>query len=1036
MSSNIKLTNPLSRDGTSQSKRFLPSLDPDYIKLDERSQSDLIQFAKLFAREIQYYDLEYSPDGDWQSFFENPERSDQPHMSLFMAFLNLFGKVQGQLNQMTRRHLDFYFQDVLKLKRKPAQEDKVHILLECAKNVDKFKLDKYSLLSAGEDNLGNELRYRTDREIVVTPAYVDSLKSIFVDFDNEARTYASDATNSADGLGKAFSEPGQKWNAFGESQAGKKDTQKTMYEASHGFVISSPILLLNEGIRTVRITLEFSNPESYDRKKLKLDDLKLEAFFSGLDGWSEAKDVLVLKEDSDQQMVLEVKLGVDDESIIPLGQDSDESFNTKWPMIKLQCKKDSQQFAYEYLMSLKLKKVLIKASVEGLRNVMLQNDQSTLSPDKPFQPFGTTPSLGSTFYIGSTETFSKKLDELKLNIEWHEMPDSDLGQYYGAYVPDSVALNNDSFQAKVFSLSNKSWKEAENKIQLFNSNDASSKRQIVFETGHAHLVKVHSEILTDALKSARYSNDTQFGFLKLELTNPSNSFKAFGHRQYPDAYAQAILKKSQNQSAELPNSPYTPTIKSFSIDYEASQEIFLDSSENRAYPFKFFHTEPFGYEEKSLDGSVSLFPIQDYEGNLFIGIKELNPPQDLSCLFQVAEGSSDPSMSLKEKDIEWSYLSDEGWKSLSDRGKLFDSTGGLLTSGIITFQIPSDASDTHSLMPIGYHWLRSSIKKDSGGVARFIDVRAQAVTATFVNNNNDPLHLSKPLAAGKIKELIEKPAAIKSVQQPYASFNGKMEEQSNAFDTRVSERLRHKNRSVSIWDYERIVLEKFPSIYQVRCINHTSRDSEFVPGSVTLVVIPNLRNLNATNTLEPKVSAHILNEIKEYLVERTSPFVNIEVINPEYQQLLLDFKVGFHPEYDAGFYSQQLNEEIKRFLSPWAYDEGEDIFFGGKTFKSVVLTFVEQRPYVNFVNDFQMFHNITESSGIGNMIIGRDFGISDEWGIVREDLEVAEATSSRVILVSYPQHVIEVIDQDDSTCQGARGLGIGYMAVDIDFKVK
>ena len=233
-----------------------------------------------------------------------------------------------------------------------------------------------------------------------------------------------------------------------------------------------------------------------------------------------------------------------------------------------------------------------------------------------------------------------------------------------------------------------------------------------------------------------------------------------------------------------------------------------------------------------------------------------------------------------------------------------------------------------------------------------------------------------------------------------------------------------------------MVLEKFPSIYQVRCINHTSRDSEFDPGSVTLVVIPNLLNLNATNLLEPRVSTHTLNDIRQYIMERTSPFVDIEVINPEYQQLLLDFKVGFFSGYDAGFYGQQLNQELKRYLSPWAFDEGEDVVFGGRTYKSVVLTFVEKRPYVDFVNDFRMYHNITESFGIGNMIIGRDFGISDVSGIIREDLEVAEATSSRAILVSYPQHAIEVINEESARCEGARGLGIGYMAVDIDFKVK
>ena len=109
---------------------------------------------------------------------------------------------------------------------------------------------------------------------------------------------------------------------------------------------------------------------------------------------------------------------------------------------------------------------------------------------------------------------------------------------------------------------------------------------------------------------------------------------------------------------------------------------------------------------------------------------------------------------------------------------------------------------------------------------------------------------------------------IKSVEQPYASFNGKLPEEGNDYYRRVSERLRHKNRPITIWDFERIVLEEFPSVYKLKCLNHTRMNeyySEQAPGNVSLIVISNLRNQNAVNPLQPTTSLSTLTAIKEFL---------------------------------------------------------------------------------------------------------------------------------------------------------------------------
>ena len=67
------------------------------------------------------------------------------------------------------------------------------------------------------------------------------------------------------------------------------------------------------------------------------------------------------------------------------------------------------------------------------------------------------------------------------------------------------------------------------------------------------------------------------------------------------------------------------------------------------------------------------------------------------------------------------------------------------------------------------------------------------------------------------------------------NFNGKMKEAGNKFYTRVSERLRHKGRTIALWDYERLVLQYFPGVYKVKCINHASLSS-FADAGHTLII--------------------------------------------------------------------------------------------------------------------------------------------------------------------------------------------------------
>ena len=105
----------------------------------------------------------------------------------------------------------------------------------------------------------------------------------------------------------------------------------------------------------------------------------------------------------------------------------------------------------------------------------------------------------------------------------------------------------------------------------------------------------------------------------------------------------AAKKGSIDANAYQVNPPYTPKIKSLGLCYSASVEIVMANYLRGAQDDRIDHIHPFGAGEilplPDPDGSrYTLLPRYDDEGQLYIGVRDLQPPQTLTLLFQMAEG--------------------------------------------------------------------------------------------------------------------------------------------------------------------------------------------------------------------------------------------------------------------------------------------------------------------------------------------------------------------------------------------------------------
>ena len=68
MASSCNDTNLLQYSGTSQAQRLLQALLAEYVKVDERTVSQLILFAKKYGAYLNYYNTANELTGDWQDF--------------------------------------------------------------------------------------------------------------------------------------------------------------------------------------------------------------------------------------------------------------------------------------------------------------------------------------------------------------------------------------------------------------------------------------------------------------------------------------------------------------------------------------------------------------------------------------------------------------------------------------------------------------------------------------------------------------------------------------------------------------------------------------------------------------------------------------------------------------------------------------------------------------------------------------------------------------------------------------------------------
>lgn len=337
----------------------------------------------------------------------------------------------------------------------------------------------------------------------------------------------------------------------------------------------------------------------------------------------------------------------------------------------------------------------------------------------------------------------------------------------------------------------------------------------------------------------------------------------------------------------------------------------------------------------------TLFKKDDhFKTELYFHLSGMDKAGPLSMYFQF-----NPFNKSNVHVAQWSYHDGNNWIALPTTSVVKDTTDGLCRSGIVVLNFDADKVEWFKASFIG-NYTFNLVQPIQTQVAELEFDRA-------ASPGTPPVGL--PLPAGTITKPKTTIPGIQTVKQPFEGKRADYDETEEQFACRVSEKLRHKGRAWTAWDYERLVLERFPSIASVQCYPAYDKNYCLTPGSVLLVVIPQLSAFTQENPLKPKVETTMIRDIELFLKDKCPAHVTVFVQNPKYEEIKTTCTISLPSGcIDKEHYSALLCSELTAFLAPWTASGKNDIDNKRMLNESDIAAFIQQQPYVDKIWTLQV----------------------------------------------------------------------------------
>ncbi|MCG8474519.1 MAG: baseplate J/gp47 family protein [Cytophagales bacterium] len=1053
-----------------QAYQLTGEIDKESFRLSSKNLTSLLNRLKLLYDEL-WKHLSYILERS-RFYFDKTIRENSTHspdIALLIAFLLNCEHVKRDLNAYTKRHLEYYFKNVLQQAKREPEGDYAFVEFELADFVSDYFLPESSRLVAGATEEGEPIVYETEESIEINKVKIEEIKRLFVSKNikfsystNGAFQVISQVYKSENVANGGIDEEAEKellekepWALFGSDQAGLLHSDRTMEEAEIGFAVSSPVFMMSGGKRRAEIVFKFDLHsmsglvdvlEDISRKeKVRVEQAfhhlyrnSLKIFYSTESGWKEVWRYFLLP--PNDWLKGEFTLVVDFPASYPSFVVSpDAEFGFSDPAFKILLNTQEAIYPYSFFKGLVLEEIRLKVMVKGLNRFEAFNELGRVDMGQPFAPFGALVKKGAQFFFGNAELFCKPLSELSFNFSWAGLPEKGFRHYFKDY---GKPVSNELFKGSLSALSHRTFFPGEDppEFSLFESKENTDQLKNWMSLKRVPLDKLRISVEPELKELELYHSNTRTGYFKLELTGPS---WGFGNDIYPGVFARKSSefaqsnfslfgkkkKKEEGDNIEdvYPYKPYVPSLKEIRADYVAETVMNFDQIKGPKLSESFgqiAHIMPFGYQNIFKNGQAikrELMPDFKNEGNLFIGLSGVEKESVVSLCFYVGAGKD---VEAKKPKVSWYFLDEESWLPVPAKNILSDTTMGLSKSGIVRLRLPAVKGRSSTQLPTGLYWLSVQASGNIDSLPPVVRIGTQAVKARWKGISDGSAKWGSNIKAGSIASFEEKIPEIQEIRQPSSSFGGVLSEADTSFYARVSEKLRHKHRAVTSWDVERLILEHFPFVGQAKCLDAFESKDLASKGTSLVVVMP--KREPGDDEPEPKLSRFNLDKIENYLKGFSSAFARYKVVNPSYEKIKVRAKLQLADGLNQNtnnYYIRQIGAELRKWIAPWQSDPGKKVPVGGKLDVEHLYRFLKSNPYVKFLTAFsvvQIFRREGKYMKKDTVFMGS-----------RMDLAASSPVS---VLVSVNDHDLQLIEKGIHESPSPSGLE--NMDFDTDFIVE
>jgi hypothetical protein len=957
-------------------------------------------FKKLTLIFNPAYEIVYNLVSKSKSLFSkslNQNDNHKAHIGLIFSFLELFKHSLIDLNTFTQKHLDLYFKEVLKLSHLDASPTKIFASFEIDENIDFINVQPNTVLKVGQMENGADVLFHIDENIELNNIPLTHISTFFLSenklFDHQSRfnlisgLYSKVHASDQDEV-NFFNSDKTAFSSLGEEQIFLSSEEMNMDRATIGFMLSSPVLQLSKSDRTIDIDFKFTidsikylsdliidiaqNKDTSE--EVVFDEIFSNAFqieYTAEEAWTHISNYKVISPTDWSTGIIRISFTLDKTYPDIISYDSQShqlQITSEFPVLKFILNQDSFYNPYSFLNSMEVHQIDLNVKVENLKKMNCYVNSEEVDVQSEFEIFGVAPKKGSNLVLGTEELFNKKIHQLSIGWDYKNLNslDQTLASYYKEY---NLGIQNDTFKVKISALSNFEY-------------STSSKSELVYdlfdqtEEGALRHDKNFNQVDVDSLaikpnyklKSSNFeefSNDIETGYLKIELVAPNF---AFGANLYDKVFNQVTektlkgkLQKENIAMLKFPNEPYAPSISGLTMNYEAKSSLIFNQSLFSENDFdqenSFYLISPFGIEKTFSKNSVTKNTIVDnysYEGELILGFDTSKTTFQLNLLFEIVK-SENQNYEFSRK-LDWYYSSADGWTLFNAGDFLYDQTMNLMKTGVLSLKAPPDILAVKDEFNESKIYIKACSKNKTNQFSLIRSIRTNSVSASEIitDSNQSDRRFIPP---NSIEGFLDPIDGIINVEQHLGSIQGKNRESNMDFYMRSSELLRHKNRPVTKWDFEKFILSKFNWLSHVKCYSVNGKNNQL---NIQLLCIKKIEGHQNIDNI--KLSSAEKNEIKEYLKNYTSPFSKIEIINPVFEDLWIKCKVLFK-NISNGKGIHKLHADLFNFICSWLYTPSEKNKIGAKIKKLDIINFLNSRPYVYFITGISIIHIKTLENG-------------------------------------------------------------------------